>query len=354
VKPILQRQNKLSKSHIPPFSAQGPLGKTVGPRLLIVIIIAVGVLVFGTGGYVLIEGWSILDAFFMTIITMSTIGYGEVNILSDSGRLFTIVLIIVGVVVASYVVTTVVELFTSQEFLEQVRYRRRHRELEKICDHTIICGFGRLGRNLAKELSFRRCPSIVIDLNPEAVEACRQLGFPVVHGNAADERILEEAGINRAKSLVAAADSDAENVFIVLSAKSMNAGLEIISRCNSEQSIPKLEMAGVKTVISPHAIAGRRAAQLLTHPNVMNFLDGVLEFGDQQMRLEEFIINQESPLAGQTLREARLKVAVLAVTHPDQPLLSHPNADTRLLPGAGIIVMGVEQELNELAEIVKG
>jgi voltage-gated potassium channel len=324
------------------------------PRLLFVIVVAVGVLVFGTSGYMLIEGWSVLDAFFMTIITMSTIGYGEVNVLSHSGRLFTIVLIIVGVVVASYVVTTVVDLFTSQEFLEQIRYRRRNRKLGKICEHTIICGFGRLGRNLAKELNLRRCPFIVIDMNPEAVQDCRQLGFPVTQGNAADERILQEAGINRAKSLVAAADSDAENVFIVLSAKSMNPNLEIISRCNSEHSVPKLEMAGVKTVISPHAIAGRRAAQLLTHPNVMSFLDGVLEFGDQQMRLEEFIISENSSLAGQTLREARLKVAVLAVTHPDQPLLSHPNADTRLLPGAGIIVMGVEQELNELAEIITG
>ena len=225
--------------------------------------------------------------------------------------------------------------------------------MEKISDHTIICGFGRLGRNLAKELGLRRRPIIVIDMNPQAVEDCRQLGFPVIQGNAADERILEEAGINRAKSLVAAADSDAENVFIVLSAKSINPYLEIISRCNSEHSIPKLEMAGVTTVISPHAIAGQRVAQLLTHPNVMNFLDGVLEFGDQQMRLEEFIISGDSPLAGQTLREARLKVAVLAVTHPDQSLLSHPNADTKLLPGAGIIVMGVEQELNELAEILK-
>ena len=334
--------------------SRGLLSKTLRPRLLFVVVISIAVLAFGTSGYVLIEGWSVLDAFFMTIITMSTIGYGEVNVLSDSGRLFTIVLIMVGVVVASYVVTTIVELFTSQEFLEQIRYRRRRRELEKICDHTIICGFGRLGRNLAKELGIRRCPLIVVDHNPEAVEDCRQLGFPVIQGNAADERILGEAGINRAKSLVAAADSDAENVFIVLSAKSMNPGLEIISRCNSEHSIPKLEMAGVKTVISPHAIAGQRVAQLLTHPNVMSFLDGVLEFGDQQMRLEEFIISENSPLAGQTLREARLKVAVLAVTHPDQPLLSHPNADTRLLPGAGLIVMGVEQELNELGEVVKG
>lgn len=352
MKSIFPRSKKTAKIQSPLFSPG--MGQSLRVRLVIVIVIAIGVLVFGTGGYMLIEGWPLLDSFFMAIITMSTIGYGEVRVLSDYGRMFTIVLIIIGVVVASYVVTSVVELFTSEEFLEQIRYRRRRRALEKIKNHTIICGFGRLGRNLAKELQTRNRPFIIIDIDAETVEDCRHLGFPSVQGNAADERVLNDAGIDQARSLVAAADSDAENVFIVLSAKSMNPNLEIISRCNSEHSVPKLKMAGVSTVISPHAIAGQRVAQLLTHPNVMSFLDGVLEFGDHQMRLEEFIIGEKSSLAGLTLREARLKVAVLAVTHPDQTLLSHPNADTKLLPGAGIIVMGVEQELSQLAEIVKG
>jgi voltage-gated potassium channel len=330
------------------------LGKTLRPRLLFVIVIAVGVLAFGTGGYMLIEGWPALDAMFMTIITMSTIGYGEVNVLSPAGRMFTIILIVFGVVVASYMITTVVELFTSHEVVEEIRYRRRHRELEKISEHTIICGFGRLGRNLARELLARGSSMIVIDISTDSVEACRHMGIPAIHGNAADERVLTEAGIERAYSLVAAADSDAENVFIVLTAISMNSNLQIVSRCNSEHSIAKLKMAGVTTVISPHAIAGQRVAQLLTRPNVLSFLDGILEFGDHQMKLEEFIIGEKSSVAGLTLRDAHLAVAVLAVTHPDQSLLSHPNADTKLLPGAAIIVMGVESELNKLAEIVKG
>jgi voltage-gated potassium channel len=153
---------------------------------------------------------------------------------------------------------------------------------------------------------------------------------------------------------VAAANSDAENVFIVLTAKSIRPDLQIIARAHSEASIPKLEKAGVNTVISPYTIAGRRVAQILTHPNVTSFLDGILEFGGQQMRLEEFVIGQNSPLAGLTLREARLSVTVLAVSHPDQALLTHPNSDTRLLPGAAIIVMGIDPELNKLARIVKG
>ena len=323
------------------------------PFLAITSLLLVMV-VMGTLGYMVIEGWPFVDALYMTMITLTTIGYGEVQKLSTAGRIYTIVLIIIGVFTASYALTSVYELFTSQEFLNQIRNRRRRRALEKICNHCIICGFGRLGRNLAHELNNRHYPMIVIDIREEAIEQCHQLGWPAVLGNAADEQVLQEANIDRAKALVAAANTDAENVFIVLTAKGINPNLHVITRCNDEGSIPKLEKAGAKTVISPYATTGRRIAQMLIHPNVISFLDGILEFGDHQMRLEEFIIDAKSPLAGLTLQEARLKVAVLAVTHPDQHLLTHPNAETKLLPGAAIIVMGIEQELQKLKEMVKG
>ena len=302
----------------------------------------------------IIEGWPFLDALFMTAITMSTIGYGETRPLSAEGRIFTIGLIILGVVTASYTLTYVVQLFTSQEFIKQLRDQRRRRELDKICNHCLICGFGRLGRSLARELKRHNFPMIVIDLEETAIEECRQMGILALQGNAADEGVLYEAGINRADSLVAAANTDAENVFIVLTARGLKTNLQIVTRCNSEASIAKLEKAGANTVISPYITAGRRIAQMLVHPNVISFLDGILEFGDHQMRLEEFIIGKNSPLAGLSLQEARLKVAVLAVTHPDQTLLNHPNAETKLLPGAAIIAMGIEPELKTLAELVKG
>jgi voltage-gated potassium channel len=211
-----------------------------------------------------------------------------------------------------------------------------------------------MGRSLAGELKTRSAPFIVIDQNGDAIDKCHHLGWPAVPGNAADERILREAGIERASSLVAAANSDAENVFIILTAKSIRPDLPIIARTHSEASIPKLERAGAGTVISPYAIAGRRIAQMLTHPNVTSFLDGILEFGGEQMRLEEFIVSPHSPLAGLTLRQAQLNVTVLAVSHPEQTRLAHPNSDTKLLPGAAIIVMGIDAELNNLARLVKG
>jgi len=300
----------------------------------------------------LIEGWDFLDAFYMTMITITTIGYGEIQPLSDGGRLFTILLIFLGVGIASYAITSAIELAISQNIMEHFRQRGRQKLLEQLQDHTIICGFGRLGSNVAKALQQQGSPCIVIDPDPDVIEMCQNLGFPAVLGNGADEQTLDTAGIERAKSLVAAAKSDADNVFIVLTARSINPILKIISRCNMDTSIPKLEKAGANNVLSPYTITGHRIAQMLTRPNVVNFLDGILEFGDHQMRIEEFIIRENSPLAGLTLQEAKLKVAVLAVDHPGKMVSTHPNATTKLIPGTAIIAMGVTEELDKLEEII--
>lgn len=317
-------------------------------------LVILTLLVLGTGGYMVIEGWSLIVSLFMTVITVTTIGYGEVSPLTFKGRIFTIILIVLGVVAATYAVGQTIELLTSQEFLAQLRRRRRRQMLEQLNQHAIICGFGRLGSSLAKELRARGAALVVVDLSEEAIEVCKQMGIPTVLGNASDEHILREAGIQRAKSLVAATPSDAENVFIVLTSKSISPNLHIIARSNADTSVPKLEKAGANIVISPYAIVGKRIAHMITRPSVTQFLDGVLEFGDHKMRIEEFIIGQKSRLAGLTLKEARLKVVVLAVDHPGQMVFTHPNTETELLPGTAIIVMGLDQELRKLEEMVKG
>ena len=321
---------------------------------LFVIGLLVALVLFGTIGYMIIEGWSMLEALYMTVITMTTIGYGETKPLSDAGRVFTIGLIVIGVIIASYTLTTTIELFTSQEFLLHLRNRRRRQALEKISNHCILCGFGRMGRSLAMELQARGSAIIAVDMQDEAIAECQNLGIPIVQGNASDEDTLCQAGIERAQSLVTVTPSDAENIFIILTARSLNPDLKIISRVTAENSIAKLQKAGADTVISPYTIAGRRIAHILTRPGVTNFLDGVLEFGDHQMRLEEFIIDEDSPLAGLTLAQAKMKAVVLAVDYPDQRVFTHPAADTKLLPGTAIIVMGLDSELDKLEQLVKG
>lgn len=322
--------------------------------VLVMISLLLIMVTFGTTGYMAIEGWGVLDSVYMTAITLSTIGYGEVNTLSTGGRVFTIALILVGVATASYAVTVSIELITSERFLTDLRNRRRRKVLQKISDHCIICGFGRMGSSLAGELTSRGSQVVAIDPSDEAIESCRLRGLPAVQGNAADDRILREAGIERASSLVAATKSDAENVFIILTAASINPKLKIFSRCNSEASIPKLQKAGAETVISPYTIAGKRIAHMITRPNVTSFLDGVLEFGDHQMRLEEFVVSSNSVLVGKTLREARLNAVVLAVDQPGQGVFAHPSADTQLQPGTAFIAMGLDEELGKLSDLVKG
>ncbi len=308
----------------------------------------------GATGYMIIEGWNFTDSLYMTVITMSTIGYGEVRPLTENGRIFTIFIIAFGVVIATYAISATIELATSDELRKQIQDRRRRRTLEKIKDHTIICGFGRLGRSLAKELIVQGSPVIVIDLNPEVAHESEERGFATIEGSGADEKTLNKAQIHSARALVAAAKSDAENVFIVLTARSINPNLQIIARTNRESSIPKLETAGANLVISPYTITGHRIANTIIRPNVIDFLDGVLQFGDHQMRIEEMIIDETSPLANKTLQEAKLKTAVLAVDHPGEMVFTHPNANTKLIPGTAIIVMGLEEELEALIKLVNG
>ncbi len=308
----------------------------------------------GTVGYMVIEGVPMLDSLYMVVITMTTIGYGEIFKMSDVGRVFTMGLIFVGVLTGSYAMSTIIEGLTSEEFREERRTLKKHRNLRRISNHCIICGCGRLGSSLANEMRARHAPIIVIDSNPNTVSKHESLGFPIVLGNAADERILAQAGIERADSLVTVTDSDAENVFIILSARALNPKLKIISRCNSEASIPKLKAAGAHSVISPYVIAGRRIAQLLLNPRVTQFLDGMLDIGHQRVRLEEFEIGENSPLTKQSLRQAQLAIVILGVLPQTDTTLFLPNANTVLKAGDAVIVMGVEQELRRFAELVNG
>lgn len=339
---------------LPPYDIIVWVQRLSRKPVLVMTVVLVTLVVLGTTGYMMIEGWTLLDSLYMTVITLSTIGYGEVKTLTPTGRVFTLALIIVGVATASYVVTVSIELFTSERFLSDLRNRRRRKLLKRIKNHCIICGFGRMGSVLANELQSRGTDVVAVDMSQETVEKCQLLGIPAIQGNASDDRMLREAGIERANSLVAATKSDAENVFIILTAKSINPGLKIFSRCNSEASVQKLQKAGAEIVISPYAIAGKRIAHMITHPNVANFLDGVLEFGDHQMRLEEFVVDSGSPLVDLTLREARLNAVVLAVNHPGQQVYTHPNADIRLQPGTAFIAMGLDEELLKLVNMVKG
>ncbi|MFQ5578314.1 MAG: potassium channel family protein, partial [Anaerolineae bacterium] len=310
----------------------------------------------GTMGYRVIEGWQPLDAFYMTIITLTTVGFGELRPLSSAGRLFTVALIIGGMGIVAYASTTAVQWLVSGELKGELLARRRRRMLDRLQHHDIVCGFGRMGQHIAAELARRGSPFVVIDRNAETVARCRQLGHHCVLGNAAEEATLHKAGIMRARSLIAAVNSDAGNVFIILTARALRSDLIIVARVNYDSAESKLRRAGANEVISPYLIGGRRMVHYVDRPGVVDFLDVVMHSPELELWIEEFNVRPDSPLAGKSLRQAQLRstvgVNVLSVRCPGKPLSTHPDADTVLNVGTRLIVLGTRQQLSSLATLI--
>ncbi|MBI3869834.1 MAG: potassium channel protein [Verrucomicrobia bacterium] len=319
----------------------------------LVVLPAVGVV-----GYRWIEGWSFLDALYMTVTTLATVGYGEVHPLSTGGRVFTIGLIVCGGALAAYALTQLAQVFYSGEWRRHWENQKRARMLAELSNHIIVCGYGRVGRNVIKELQAEGLPFVVIDLNPEKVARAQETGALVVQGDAAHESKLKEAGIERARGLVAAARSDAENVFIVLTARSLRPDLSIVARADVEESEPKLLRAGANRVILPYHITGRRLVTMLVRPDVADFLDEVSHTSGMELLLEQIQVAADSALAGQTLAHAQSRyqfdVTVLACKSAQGKWNSRPQGATVVEPQCQLIALGTQEHLQRLTELARG
>lgn len=314
-------------------------------------------LLFGTIGYILIEGMSVIDALYMVVITVSTVGFGEINPLSPAGRLFTIGLIGAGAGLVAFALSGAAEFIFSGEWQEYLQQRRRQHMVEHLDQHTIICGYGRIGRHVADELHAQRLPFVVLDMDPVRVERVRHLGYLALLGNAANEHDLRIAGIDRAASLVATANSDAENVFIVLTARSMRPDMVIVARANFDESEDKMLRAGASRVILPYRICGRRMAALIARPGVADFLDEVMHASNLELLIDQVMLEAGSALSGQTLGvadlRAQLGITVLALGRPGERVDTSPGAQTELLPGSLLIALGTRDQLQELAVLAR-
>jgi voltage-gated potassium channel len=323
--------------------------------VLLVLAALLLLLIVGASGYRLLEGMNIVDALYMAVITLSTVGFGEVQELSHEGRLFTIILIIAGGGVVTYGLGMAGEFFFSGEWRVHLEHRRKQQMLEKLANHTIVCGYGRIGRYVVAELQARRLSFVIIERDAEKVECIEQEGYLAIRGDAADETHLHTAGIERAHSLVAATSSDAENVFMVLTARSVRPDLLIIAQANSDLSEPKLMRAGADRVILPFSISGRRIVTLLFYPDVADFLDEVMHAENIELLMDQVHITPTSPLAGQTLEEAHLRsrygVTVLACRMPNEHLNTTLSAETVLQAGAKLIVMGTPEQLRAFSRV---
>ncbi len=320
-------------------------------------LVLFGVALVGTLWYRLVEGWSWSDAVYMTVITLATVGYGETNPLGTRGRLFTIALILMGVMTIGYIVNRFTEAIIQGYFQEGIRLRQRRRLIDSLTEHYIVCGFGRTGRQIALEFKAEAIPFVIVDSQAEQVVEAQELGCIAVQGDATLDDTLFQVGIERAICLVAALPSDAENLYTVLSAKTLNPQIRAIARASTEEALKKLQRAGADAVVSPYITGGKRMAAAALRPQVLDFMDGILTGSDRSFYLEEFLLDpQTSPVIGQTLREARLRsqtgALVLAIRRADGILIAGPTGETPLLPGDLLICLGTAEQLRQLNRIL--
>lgn len=309
----------------------------------------------GTAGFHYIEHWSWFDSFYMVIITLSTIGYGEVHPLSHAGRAFNIVLIVAGVALVFLMIGALTQALLEFELGKIFGKRRMEREVAGLKNHYIVCGAGRVGRSVARELTRKPCGFVIIE---ESEERTRQLDpkWLVVMGDAASEKTLRDAGIERARGLVAATTTDATNIYIVLTARSLNPNLKIIARASEENAEKHLKTAGADAVISPYAAAGHRIAQSFLRPNVLDFLDvATAREGKLQMVIEEIKVAPQSSLARNTVGGSRIHhdfgIMILAIRGPDGEIRFNPHADELIHADDFLIVMGEPSEMSKLEDL---
>ena len=311
----------------------------------------------GVAGYRWIEGWPVLDALYMTVITLSTVGYTEVHPMSAAGRIFTMGLIVGGGVLAAYALTQVAQIVFSGELRRYWVGQKRRRMLAELSQHFIVCGYGRVGRNVVAELRNERLPFVVIEPQVEKVTAVQESGALAVQGDAAVEDVLRQAGIERARGLVACAKTDADNVFIVLTARSLRPDLTIVARADVEESEAKLRRAGASRVILPYHITGRRMVTMLVRPDVADFLDEVSHTSGLELVLEQIQIAATSPIVGLPLAEAQARhdfeVTVLACKHADGQWNTRPHSETVILPGSQMLALGTLPQLQKLLALAQ-
>jgi voltage-gated potassium channel len=325
----------------------------MSPTLVLLAIVLAG----GTVGYVAIEGWTLWDAFYMTVTTVATVGYREVHPLSSAGQAFTLGLIIVGVSTALYAFSAMAAVVVEggwPKYLERWRYVRMINHLK---DHYVICGYGRIGAIVASEFTRQNTPFVIVDRNPDKVAEANGRGHLAVEGDASREEVLKHLGIDRARGLVAAVGTDAENVYAVLTARVMKPDLFIIARAEGEESSSKLKKAGADRVISPYRIGAVQIAQTALRPAVVDFVEIATSSDNLELSIEQIHIDTGSPLAERPLSEVtqrdKINVVVVGIQHLHGKMEFNPVPTTVLHVGDRLIVLGSSQTLKELERAAK-
>jgi len=329
--------------------------KELRQKLLLSLFLIVLVISFGTLGYMFIEGWDLVDSLYMTIITLASVGYKEVHDLSFNGRIFTIVLIIGGVGTVAYALTSAARIIIEGELQDVFGRRRLEKKIKGLKDHYIICGYGRMGKIICKELSEKNQKFVVIEKKTDLMADTEDI--LIIQGDATSDEVLKEVGIDKAKGLISVLPTDAENLFVVLSARGLNPHLLIVARAGEEGSEKKLLRAGADKVVSPYHIGGLRIAHTILKPAVVDFIEFATKSDNIDLQMEEIIIQEASELSGLTLDECgigrELGIIIVAIKKTDGDLRFNPTFRSTINAGDTLIALGEISRLKILEDMAK-
>lgn len=322
-------------------------------KIFVAITLLLVLLVIGILGFKIISDYTWIDAIYMTVITVTTVGFGEVQPLDEFSKIFTVFLILTSVVIVGYAISIITEYILSKNNIEELKLKRMQKKIDNLKNHIIICGFGRNGKQAATKLLAYNKPFVVIEKNKETVEKNQSDKIPFIEGNADEDETLLKAGIERASSLITALPNDAENLFIVLSARQIKKDLHIISRASQETSYSKLKLAGANNVILPDKIGGDHMASLVVIPDLVEFIDNLSIEGKDSINIEEVGVEVlYDPSSPKSIKDLDFRhetgCTVIGYKSPEGKYTINPNANKLLIPNSKIIVLGRPEQINML------
>jgi voltage-gated potassium channel len=326
-------------------------------KLYISILLLFVVVSLGVTGYMFISGDSFIDSLYFTIITMTTVGFGELHPLNDSEKLFTIFLILISISVYGYSVTALTEYLANGKILQRLKNKKVQKKIKNLKNHTIVCGYGRNGKQAVSKLKKFNMPCVVIEKDKELIEELEQSNVLFIEGDATDDEAIKKASLESAKSLITALPSDADNLFVVLSARQINNKFTIISRASNESSYNKLKIAGATNIIMPDKIGGDHMASLVVTPDIVEFVDRLTISDDDSANLEELSINDlPSELMGKTILDLDLRrqtgCTVIGFKTSEDEYIVNPDPNTILNPNSHLIVLGRPNQIEKLREVL--
>lgn len=322
-------------------------------RIIIAVILLCCVVIIGTIGYSLIQKWNLFDSLYMTIITIGTVGFHEVRELSHVGRVFTIGLIIFGIGIGSYALANLSAFIIEGQIQNIFRGRKMEKQINQLKNHIIVCGYGNTGVETVDELIKAKKQFVVIEKDENKAEELKQHGHLVLEGDATDDEVLERAGVNQANGLIATLANDADNVYVVLTAKGMNPKLRIVARAIDQLSCKKLIRAGADKVVSPYSIAGRRMARLLLSPGIVDFLEVMIQSEELELKIEEVKLHENSKLVNKLLRESNIKAetdgaTVIGINKKGKKIIVNPPGNMVLENEDILFILGNDFQIDRL------